>query len=53
MTNFENIKSMTLEKMAESTNPFFTCPYGLNYVDCEELDCIKCTRRWPEQEVTK
>ena len=52
-TNFEKIKSMTLEEMAESANPFFTCPYGLNYVDCEELDCFKCTREWLEREVNE
>lgn len=50
-TNFEKIKAMTLEEMAESTNPFFTCPYGLNFGDCEDVDCIKCTKAWLEREV--
>ena len=50
-TNFEKIKSMTLEKMAESTIPFLDCPYGLNYEDCDDGDCIKCKKRWLKQEV--
>lgn len=51
MTNFEKIKSMTLEEMAESANPFFACPYGLSYGDCEDGDCIECTKRWLGREV--
>ena len=51
-TNFEKIKSMTLEEMAESTNPFFACPYGFSCeVFCESSDCIKCKKRWLKQEV--
>lgn len=50
-TNFEKIKSMTLEEMAESANPFFACPYGLRYGDCEDGDCIECTKRWLGREV--
>lgn len=51
MTNFDKIKSMTLEEMAESANPFFACPYGLRCGDCEDGDCIECTKRWLEREV--
>lgn len=50
-TVFDMIKSMTLEEMAESTIPFLACPYGLNYEDCDDGDCIKCTKEWLEQEV--
>lgn len=51
MTNFEKIKSMTLEEMAESTNPFFACPYGFSCGDCKDGDCIECTKEWLEREV--
>lgn len=51
MTNFEKIKSMTLEEMAESANPFFACPFGLKFGACADDDCIKCTKEWLEQEV--
>ena len=50
-TVFDKIKSMTLEEMAESTIPFLDCPYGLNYEDCDDGDCIKCKKRWLKQEV--
>lgn len=50
-TNFEKIKSMTLEEMAESTDPFFACPYGLSYEDCDDGNCIECTKEWLELEV--
>lgn len=50
-TVFDKIKSMTLEEMAESTDPFFACPYGLSYEDCDDGDCIECTKEWLEQEV--
>ena len=50
-TVFDKIKSMTLEEMAESTIPFLACPYGLNYEDCDDGDCIKCKKRWLKQEV--
>ena len=50
-TNFEKIKSMTLEEMAESTIPFFACPYGLSYEDCDDGNCIECTKEWLELEV--
>lgn len=51
MTNFEKIKSMTLEEMAESANPFFACPYGFKNGSCADVDCIECTKEWLEREV--
>ena len=50
-TNFEKIKSMTLEEMAESANPFFACPYGFDLNYCKDRDCIKCTKKWLKREV--
>lgn len=53
-TNFEKIKSMTLEEMAESANPFFACPYGFGLGYCQafkDCDCIGCTKEWLEREV--
>lgn len=51
MTNFEKIKSMTLEEMAESAIPLLNCPYGFSYEDCNDDDCIKCKKEWLEREV--
>lgn len=51
MTNFEKIKAMTLEEMAESTILFFACPYSFDLNYCKDHDCIKCTKEWLEQEV--
>lgn len=51
-TNFEKIKSMTLEEMAESANPFFACPYGFDLGYCQafkDCDCIECTKEWLER----
>ena len=50
-TNFEKIKSMTLEEMAESANPFFACPYGFDLNNCKDRDCIKCTKKWLKRKV--
>lgn len=50
-TNFEKIKSMTLEEMAESANPFFACPYGFDLNYCKDRDCVKCTKKWLKREV--
>lgn len=49
-TNFEKIKSMTLEEMAESANPFFACPYGFKSESCADVDCIECTKEWLKRE---
>jgi hypothetical protein len=59
MTNFEKIKSMTVDEMAVSPIHFFSdCPYGTPYQDCEngkefDDDCVKCTKHWLESEVEK
>lgn len=44
MTNFDRIKAMSVEKMAESANLFFACPYGFDLNYCKDRDCIKCTK---------
>lgn len=56
MTNFERIKSMSIDEMARSCIDFFSCPYGTPYVGCpmEKLfnnSCIDCTKHWLESEV--
>lgn len=56
MTNFEKIKSMSIDEMARSCMSFFDCPYGTPYVGCpmEERfngSCIDCTKHWLESEV--
>ena len=53
MTNYEKIKQMSIEEIAE----LFPCPYQyiLNEEECihgwHEYDCIKCTKQWLESEV--
>lgn len=56
MTNFERIKSMSIDEMARSCMNFFDCPYGTPYVGCPmekrfNGSCIDCTRHWLESEV--
>ena len=46
MTNFEKIKQMSVEEMAE----IITCPYLGERVDCCD-DCIECNKKWLESEV--
>lgn len=58
MTNFEKIKSMSIDDMARSCMEFFSCPYGTPYVGCEmgkkfNDSCIDCTKHWLESEVEK
>lgn len=55
MTNYERIKSMRIDEIAECSMLFFTCPYGTPYVGCEmgkqfKDDCIQCTKHWLESE---
>ena len=55
MTNYEKIKAMTIEEMAQNMNGFFACPYDTPYVGCEmgkkfDDDCIVCTKYWLESE---
>lgn len=56
MTNYERIKAMSIDEMAESYLPFFDCPYDTPYVGCEmgkkfDDDCNKCVKHWLESEV--
>lgn len=56
MTNFERIKSMSIDEMARSGIDFFSCPYGTPYVGCPmekrfNNSCIDCTKHWLESEV--
>lgn len=47
-TNFDVIGEMSLKEMAESTFPFFGCPYGFSedeQIACQK-DCIQCTKDW-------
>ena len=55
MTNFERIKSMSIDEMARSCIDFFSCPYGTPYVGCPmekrfNNSCIDCTTHWLESE---
>lgn len=50
-TNFEKIKSMTLEEMVESQYPFHICPCGDNDRCTKYVDCDVCVREWLKQEV--
>lgn len=55
MTNYEKIKNMSINEMAQSNLDFFACPYGQPYYDCEmgkhlDDDCIACTKQWLESE---
>ena len=56
MTNFERIKSMSIDEMARSCIDFFSCPYGTPYFGCPmekrfNNSCIDCTKHWLESEV--
>ena len=56
MTNFERIKSMSIDEMARSCIDFFSCPYGTPYVGYPmekrfNNSCIDCTKHWLESEV--
>ncbi len=56
MTNFERIKSMSIDEMARSCIDFFSCPYETPYVGCPmekrfNNSCIDCTKHWLESEV--
>lgn len=58
VTQFDRIKAMSVEEMAECSIPFFNCPYDTPYVGCDmgkkfDDDCIKCTKAWLEQEVSE
>jgi len=56
MTNYEKIKSMSIDEMARSCMRFFACPYGRTpYFGCPmekrfNGSCIDCTKHWLESE---
>lgn len=56
MTNFEKIKSMSIDEMSKTDmGGYFSCPYDTPYANCEmgkkfDDDCIKCTKYWLESE---
>lgn len=47
MTNYERIKNMSINEMAYT----IMCPYDTDTNICNEVDCIKCTKKWLEMEV--
>ena len=51
LTNYEKIKNMSIEEMAEGSIPFFGCPYEPPYITCFYDDCVKCRKAWLESEV--
>lgn len=55
MTNYERIKNMSVEEMAESCDEFFSCPYGQPYVGCDMEEkyknCSECVKHWLNSEV--
>lgn len=58
MTNFEKIKSMRIDEMAQSDMDIFTCPYFYpskgeeHFSMCKKFncDCTTCIRHWLESE---
>lgn len=46
MTNYDRIKQMSIDEMAHT----IMCPYDTDANMCNEVDCIKCTKQWLEQE---
>lgn len=56
MTNFEKIKSMSIDEMACSDMGIFSsCPYDIvetGFDICRNFngDCIACTKHWLESE---
>ena len=57
MTNFEKIKSMSVDEMADSPMTIFACPYGSGHTEkqfsdsCFDDDCTACIKHWLESEV--
>lgn len=51
MTNFEKIKQMSIDEMAQSCMDFFSCPYGCPMEKRFNDSCIDCTKHWLESEV--
>lgn len=56
MTNYERIKSMSVEEMAEEmpcpylNDPHGECKYGWH---TQELTCKECAKQWLEREVSE
>ena len=55
-SNYDHIKQMSIDEMAECSMPFFGCPYDTPYVGCAmgkkyHDDCSKCIKAWLIQEV--
>ena len=60
MTNFEKIKSMSIDEMADSPMTIFACPYGASHASgpmkkqfsdsCFDDDCTACIKHWLESE---
>lgn len=50
MTNFEKIKSMSIDEMADSPMTIFACPYGSGHTEkqfsdsCFDDDCTACIK---------
>lgn len=54
MTNFEKIKQMSVDEMAQNNmGGFLGCPYLCSPdIDCnEDKNCIYCVKHWLESEV--
>lgn len=60
MTNYEKIKSMSIDEMADSPMTIFACPYGTSHASgpmekqfsdsCFDDDCTACIKHWLESE---
>lgn len=54
MTNYEKIKAMSVDEMAQNNmGGFLGCPYLCSPdIDCnEDKNCIYCVKNWLESEV--
>ena len=51
MTNYERIKNMSVEEMAEFLNEASNC--CLVPTDCITESCTECLKQWLESEVTE
>lgn len=52
MTNYEKIKAMSVEEMAEFIPDwsFKACKISHDYIECDN-ECEKCVKEWLESEV--
>lgn len=50
MTNYEKIKSMSIDEMADSPMTIFACPYGTSHASGFDDDCTACIKHWLESE---